>query len=57
MAVIVGGFVAQLVGGAGVILCFIGVVLTMPIGAAFFGHLFGQVHAQTMGNLQLSSGD
>jgi hypothetical protein len=38
-------------------LCFIGVVLTMPIGAAFFGHLFGQVHAQTMGNLQFSSGD
>jgi hypothetical protein len=55
LALIVGGFIAQLVGGAGVILCGIGVILTMPIGAAFFGHLFGQSHMQTMSNLALPS--
>lgn len=42
--VLVGGIVSSFISGLGVILCVIGLVITIPYGMAINGHLYGQAY-------------
>jgi hypothetical protein len=43
---LVGGFVANLIGSLGTILCGVGVLATMAYSVAIMGHLYGQAYRQ-----------
>ena len=44
--VLLGGFVSSLIAGAGVILCVIGLLATVPYSMAINGHLWGQAYLE-----------
>lgn len=44
--VLLGGFIASLVAGAGSILCVIGVLFTVPFATSINGHLWGQAYLE-----------
>jgi uncharacterized membrane protein len=44
LLVIVGGFVANLIGSLGSIICIVGLLVTMPYAMAVYGHFIGQAY-------------
>lgn len=50
--VLLGGFVASLIGGLGVIACVIGVFVTIPYANAVTAHLWGQAYREAGGQVQ-----
>jgi hypothetical protein len=48
LLVILGGFIANLVGSLGSIICVVGLLLTMPYAMAVYGHLIGQAYLQAI---------
>jgi ABC-type multidrug transport system permease subunit len=46
--VILGGFLANLVGSLGSIICAVGLLLTMPYAMAVYGHFIGQAYSQAI---------
>ncbi|WP_299030036.1 DUF4013 domain-containing protein [uncultured Thermanaerothrix sp.] len=51
LLVLVGSFIVGLIAPLGVILCFVGVLLTYAYGMAVMGHLYGQAYNQALQNL------
>jgi hypothetical protein len=44
LLVIVGGFLGNLIGSLGAIICVVGLLVTMPYGIAVYGHFIGQAY-------------
>ncbi len=44
LLVIVGGFIGNLIGSLGAIICVVGLLVTMPYGMAVYGHFIGQAY-------------
>jgi hypothetical protein len=53
--VLLGGFVASIIGGLGVIACVIGVLVTIPFANAAMAHLWGQAYREAGGRVQQAS--
>jgi len=51
---LLGAMVASIAGQLGVIVCFIGVLVTMPYAMAVTGHFYGQAYDQAKANRQLA---
>jgi hypothetical protein len=50
LLVIVGGFLGNLIGSLGSIICLVGLLVTMPYGMAVYGHFIGQAYNEAMVN-------
>jgi len=46
LLVIVGGFLGNLIGSLGAIVCVVGLLVTMPYGMAVYGHFIGQAYKE-----------
>jgi hypothetical protein len=54
--VLIGGLLASIIAGLGVILCVIGLVITIPYSMAINGHLYGQAYNAATGGQNLTTG-
>jgi hypothetical protein len=52
LLVILGAFVANLIGSLGSLICAVGLLVTMPYAMAVYGHLIGQAYLQASGTTE-----